>query len=78
MQLQHEAEYTGEKDPFRAFWAGFDAAIELAFKAIRETLKDSEVERVAAPKKEREITSASYIRAQSKLDQDVKAWVGRG
>lgn len=76
MQLQHEAEYTGEQDPFRAFWAGFDTAIELAYKAIRQTLSENNEERVNAPKKEQEITSSTYMRAQSRMDKEVKTWMG--
>lgn len=76
MQLQCEAEYPGEKDPFRAYWQGFDDAIELAFKAIKGMLEDSEEERVDILKQEREITSSTYIRAQARMDKEVKSWMG--
>ena len=72
------AEYEECTDSFRAFWRGFDTAVELALSAMKEMVAEhaDEIEVDFEKKGEREITTTTYKQAEKRQSQQMMKYIG--
>lgn len=74
--LKQNAEYKGTgDDPYRQYWQGFDAAVELMLVSIEKFIKNHVVE-IDISKKQREITCDTYKRSSKKVEQQIMKYIG--
>ena len=77
ISLCNGAEFKGCTDPFRSFWQGFDAAVELALKAMQGMVKDAkDIECNFESKEKRYISCGGYEAQQKRQADELMKYVG--
>lgn len=77
ISLCDEAEFKGCTDPFRSYWQGFDAAVELALKAMKSMVNDAkDIERDFESKEKRYISCSGYESQQKRQASELMKYVG--
>lgn len=78
ISLCNEAEFKGCTDPFRSYWQGFDAAVELVLKAMRDMVEDhaEDIEYNFESKEKRYISCSGYELQQKRQANEIMKYVG--
>lgn len=78
ISLCDEAEFKGCIDPFQSFWQGFDAAVELALKAMQGMVENhaEEIECDFESKEKRYISCNGYEAQQKRQANELMKYVG--
>ena len=72
ISLSNETEFKGCSDPFRAYWQGFDVAVELALKAMKSMVNDAkDIECDFESKEKRYISCGGYEAQQKRQANDL-------